>query len=57
MNNEEEILDWWNDGDEDDEIIILDSCPNCGEIYDEIDPEYQICSFCKYKNNPPKLDL
>lgn len=30
------------------ESEMLDNCPNCGEEYDEIDHEYQICHFCGY---------
>ena len=25
-------------------------CPACGEDYDEIDYEYQICHYCGHKN-------
>ena len=43
------ILGW----DEDDDMPIMhDSCPQCGEVYDDIDYEYQICSDCGFNNNP-----
>jgi len=35
----------------DDEIILDETCPNCGHEYDEIDYEYQICHYCKFNNN------
>ncbi len=31
------------------DMVLLDEyCPDCGEYYDEIDYEYQICHYCKY---------
>ena len=29
-------------------------CPYCGREYDEIDFEFQICSYCKFNNNGTK---
>lgn len=40
--------DWRDD---DDEIQLPDTCPNCGNEYDEIDYEFQICHICKFNNN------
>jgi hypothetical protein len=34
-----------------DEIILDEYCPECGEEYDEIDYEYQICHWCDYDNS------
>lgn len=28
-----------------------DNCPSCGQEYDEIDYEYQICQYCNHNNN------
>lgn len=36
---------------EDGELILNDSCPNCGNGYDEIDEEYQICHYCKFDSS------
>lgn len=33
--------------DENDEIGFAD-CQHCGKAFDEIDREYQICSYCLY---------
>jgi hypothetical protein len=33
-----------------DEPVMDDICPSCGNEYDEIDYEYQICHLCKSKN-------
>lgn len=30
---------------------LLEHCPNCGELYDDIDFEYQICHYCKFDNS------
>jgi len=50
MNNEPlPDFDW----DDEDEPRGDDTCPNCGEPYDEIDYEYQICHYCKFNNNKP----
>lgn len=38
--------EWDDDAYENDGLV--DVCPNCGEPYDEIDHEYQICHFCNY---------
>lgn len=32
-----------------------DTCPNCGETYDDIDREYQICHICKFNNTKHKM--
>lgn len=39
--------------DDDDRDYGDDTCPNCGETYDDIDREYQICHICKFNNNKP----
>lgn len=44
----------WIDDYDDSEEGITDCCPACGEQYDEIDFEYQICSVCGFKNVPDK---
>lgn len=36
------------------EALGFDSCPACNREYDEIDYEYQICSYCKHNANKPK---
>ena len=41
------FLDDENDG-------LLNSCPNCGKEYDEIDREYQICHYCNHNANQLK---
>lgn len=46
----------WEDF-EDDEIKGDWFCPQCGEEYDEIDQEYQICHLCRFNNNPKKETL
>lgn len=33
------------------ENSLLEHCPNCGELYDDIDFDYQICSKCEYDNS------
>jgi len=33
------------------ENSLLEYCPNCGELYDDIDFDYQICHFCKFDNS------
>ena len=40
-----------SDEQDNDEIPGDSNCPNCGNEYDEIDHEYQICHLCKYNNN------
>ena len=37
--------------DEQNPIVLYDSCPICGVEWDEIDIEYQICSYSGYQNN------
>lgn len=37
--------------DDDEDLWLDDVCPNCGNEYDEIDFEYQICHICKFNNN------
>ena len=57
------MIDYKDCEDEDDDSIFLmdldcdpeskipdEICPFCGNEYDEIDYEYQICHYCKYKN-------
>ena len=29
-------------------------CPNCGRGYDELDCEFQFCSFCRYDADEEK---
>jgi len=41
--------------DMDDEIEGDFDCPSCGLEYDEIDYEYQICSYCKFNNNGKEM--
>ena len=36
---------------DEEEPVMDDICPGCGEEYDEIDYEYQICHLCKTNNN------
>lgn len=36
---------------EDEEVRGDDNCPKCGEEYDEVDFEYQICHKCRHNNN------
>lgn len=53
MTEQERIEDdFWED---DEDFDLYTSCPNCGEDYDEIDYEYQICSLCKYNANNQQL--
>jgi hypothetical protein len=47
----DEIDDWRYQDDLDDAANLDDNCPRCGKSYDEIDFEYQICSFCKFDYN------
>ena len=49
QNDEDDYL--FND--DSDEELFDSNCPCCGEEYDEIDYEYQICHMCKYNNNKP----
>ncbi len=30
------------------ENSLLEYCPACGELYDDIDFEYQVCHYCKH---------
>ena len=50
IENDEQEDSLWDDPDFE-EIILDESCPNCGKEYDEIDYEYQICRHCKFNNN------
>lgn len=34
-----------------DEPELDEHCPNCGEDYDGVDYEYQICHHCDFNNN------
>lgn len=34
----------------------LDSCPQCGRFYDEIDRDYQYCSKCGWDAEEEKYD-
>lgn len=48
---------FYDDEDYDDEMPdpnMRDDCPNCGNEYDEIDYEYQICHICKWDRNKNK---
>lgn len=52
-NSNEELYDpFFDDGSYGDEDEGLDSCPNCGRDYDEIDQEFQKCHFCGYDADP-----
>jgi len=44
--------DWVECPEDDDFNELPESCPNCGETYDEVDFEYQICHLCGFNNNP-----
>lgn len=50
------MIDYDDDYEEIDGGIILDNCPNCGEPYDEIDYEYQICHLCNHDAHPDVID-
>lgn len=50
MTKEPEIQNGFEDDDEFDGID--ERCPNCGDEYDDIDFDYQICHRCGYNNNP-----
>lgn len=39
------------DYDDEDEVTLDETCPNCGTEYDEIDYEYQICHHCGFNND------
>jgi len=30
---------------------LLEYCPNCGNFYNDIDFDYQICHYCKFDNS------
>ena len=38
----------------DEEITVDETCPQCGNDYDDIDFDYQICHRCGYNNDPDK---
>ncbi|MEO8231624.1 MAG: hypothetical protein ABI638_05045 [Ignavibacteriota bacterium] len=39
---------------DDEEITVDETCPQCGNDYDDIDFDYHICHRCGYNNDPDK---
>lgn len=31
-------------------------CPNCNEVWDETEIEYQVCAACGYPDHEPAID-
>lgn len=47
----EQMLESESFDNDDEDFGLLDSCPNCGNLWNERDIERQRCSFCGYPNS------